>query len=453
MTVALGVGVITLAVASYAVVDRSLSADIDRTLLRETEAYMAAVTSAAATTETAGLIDISREYLTARTTEAMGSHPILTLRLIGGRTLANSETKIELAEGNRTLPDAGFSTVTLDGDEFRVATARVLGPDGSAVGVYQAALATGYSRSIATNLGLTLALAGVVIVVVGAALSVWVARASLAPLREVSKTAERIGHTSLANRVPYDGPRDEVGTLVASFNSMLDRLEAAFGEQRRFVADASHELRTPLAVVQGNLDLIKHPNTSAEEKAAALEAVREETGRLERLVNDLLALARLDAGTRRPFQLLDVATLLEETAGRTRALGNRTVSVNAPKSVWVLGDPDLLEQALINLTRNAVAHTAEGGSIELAAAAEGDDVRVSVVDDGPGLRAEDVPRVFDRFYRTHGPRPASSGGSGLGLAITKRLVELHGGTVKAANRPQGGAEFTVCLPRKDAPKA
>lgn len=452
MTIALGVGVAALAITSFVVVDRGLSADIDRSLLRETEAYTAAVTSADTATGTANLVDVSRQYLEARTAVSTASHPILALRLTGGRTLSNSDVRIELAEGNRRLPAPGFSTVSLDGEEFRIATATVLDATGNQVGVFQAALSTGYARGVAADLGVTLALAGVAVVAIGAILSARVARASLSPLRNVAETAERISHTSLADRVPYDGPRDEVGALVASFNSMLDRLETAFGEQRRFVADASHELRTPLAVVQGNLDLIAHPNTTAEEKTAALEAMREETRRLERLVNDLLALARLDSGTRRPFQLLDVATLLEETAGRTRALGDRSVGVHAPESVWVLGDPDLLEQALMNLTRNAVGHTQDGGNIDLVAVAEGDSVRVSVADDGPGLRPEDVTRVFDRFYRAHGPRNALSGGSGLGLAITRRLIELHGGSVEAANRPGGGAEFTVCLPRKAAPK-
>lgn len=455
MSAALAVAIAALAVVSYVVVDRSLSADIDRTLLRETEAYTAAVSSAGQATDTTALVEVSRDYLAARTHATATTHPVLALRLSGGRVLSNSEVRIETARGNTGIPPMGFGTVTLGTQQYRVATAPIVGADGTTVlGVFQAALDTGYVRGVASDLAWTLVLAGLVIVAIGSSLSVFVARSSLRPLRRVVETAGRIGQSSLTERVPYTGPGDEVGTMVTAFNSMLDRLEAAFGEQRRFVADASHELRTPLAIVRGNIDLIQHPNTTAEQKREAFVILREELGRLERLVTDLLALARLEAGPTRAFQPLDVATLLIETAGRTRALGPRDIRVNAPGGAWIDGDPDMLEQALMNLTRNAVAHTREGGAIELDATRAGDLVRISVADDGDGLKAEDLPRVFDRFYRAHGPRTLDgpSGGSGLGLAITKRLVELHGGRVEAANRPEGGAVFTLYLPRREPPR-
>ncbi len=453
MTLTLGVGVLLLAVTSYVIVARSLTTDLDRALLRETQSYAAAVAGGdgSSTATTASLVDASREYLSVHTQAATGAHPILMVRLTGGRVLSNSDALLELAGGNADPTPAGFATLNLDAEEYRMATAPIVDSDGEAAGVFQAALPTAYHKAIASSLATTLAVAGVAIVAIGASLSVWVARASLVPLREVARTAEHVTQSSLGDRVPYDGPRDEVGTMVAALNSMLNRLESAFGEQRRFVADASHELRTPLAVVGGNLDLLEHPKTSAEERAAALVAMREELARQERLVNDLLALARLDSGMHRPFQPLDVGTILEETAVRTRALGDRLVRVGAPADLWVRGDPDLLEQALMNLTRNAVAHTAEGGHIEIVAVAEGDEVLLRVADDGPGLRQEDLVRVFDRFYRAQGTRNRDSGSSGLGLPIVKRLVELHNGRVEAANREGGGAAFTISLPREERP--
>jgi len=127
------------------------------------------------------------------------------------------------------------------------------------------------------------------------------------------------------------------------------------------------------------------------------------------------------------------------------------MTVETTPDLWVSGEPDQLMQALLNLVGNAVAHTADGGTITLAAVPRGDRVLITVSDDGPGIRREELPRVFDRFYRVQGPRSGSSGGSGLGLAITRRLVELHGGTISVHNRPDHGAVFTIELRRVDVP--
>jgi two-component system OmpR family sensor kinase len=232
---------------------------------------------------------------------------------------------------------------------------------------------------------------------------------------------------------------------------MLDRLEAAFGEQRRFTADASHELRTPLAVVSGHVDMLRDVRMGRAERAEELALISDEVARMGRLVDDLLALARLESAAPGAHQPLDVSSLLEEAAARGRGLGTRVMTVTASPGLWVSGNPDQLMQALLNLVSNAVTHTADGGAITLAAQPRGDRVRITVTDAGPGIRRDDLPRVFDRFYRVQGPRGESSGGSGLGLAITRRLVELHGGTITVANRPHTGAVFTIDLRRIDSP--
>ena len=451
MSLSLTVGVLALALTSYFAVSRSLSADIDRALLRETEAYTAAVQSSEAEEGTGGLVEISRTYLSARTKAQAGTHPILLVRINGGRVISNSNVALETALGNTGLPSTGFATVRFNSVNYRVATTPIMGADGEIVGVYQAALSTTYTESVAADLGLTLGFAGLVVIIVGGLLSAWAARASLNPLREVAATAGQITKASLAGRVPYHGPHDEVGAVVESLNAMLDRLETAFAEQKRFVADASHELRTPLAVVRGNLDLIDHPKTTPEGKAESLLAIREETGRIERLVDDLLELARLDRGTQRAFQPLDVGTLVEEATARGRTIGTCTIASSAEQGLWVDGDPDLLDQAVMNLVRNATAHTPTDCDVTIRAVAAGDSVAITVADDGPGIRTSDLPRIFDRFYRAPGPRNGGSGGSGLGLAIAKRLVELHSGTISAANRVQGGAVFTILLPRRNDP--
>jgi signal transduction histidine kinase len=179
--------------------------------------------------------------------------------------------------------------------------------------------------------------------------------------------------------------------------------------------------------------------------------IQTESARMSRLLDELLALARLE-GARHVFQHLDVGTLLAETAARARALGDREVGVTCVSNVWIYGDPDLLDQALVNMVRNAFAHTRDGGHIDLSCAASPTSVTLSVTDDGPGIPAEELARIFDRFYRTQGPRPSDSGGAGLGLAITKRLVDLHGGQVAAENVSPSGARFSIILPRVEAPK-
>ena len=175
-----------------------------------------------------------------------------------------------------------------------------------------------------------------------------------------------------------------------------------------------------------------------------------ESTRMTRLLDELLSLARLE-GSVRDFQPLDVATMLDEGAARARKLGNRTISVSCECGVWIKGDPDLLDQAIVNVLRNAVAHTTDGGHIKLSCSATPTHAMLSVTDDGPGISQADLDRIFDRFYRAHGPRPGDSGGAGLGLAIAKRLVDLHGGTMSATNVKPLGACFTITLPRIAAP--
>jgi signal transduction histidine kinase len=169
-------------------------------------------------------------------------------------------------------------------------------------------------------------------------------------------------------------------------------------------------------------------------------------------VNDLLKLARLEAGPARAYQPLELCTLGSEAVARGKALCGCSVFADCPGTVWAYGDPDALTQALLNLVRNAADHTPSTGEIVVSVRPEGTEAVIRVTDSGSGLRAEDLPHLFDRFYRASGPRSTHSGGSGLGLAITRRLVELHGGSVAAANREDGrGAVFTIRLPRIEEP--
>ena len=457
VTVVLALGVLALSFAAYWRVSASMAADLDRTLLREAEAFGAALAPGVAAD--ADLRAATRTYLTARAQASSTYRPILLVHFASGTpaVISNSSVLLENASGNATAlavasASAAFVDLTLGGERYRATTVPVRSSSGDVVAVFEAALPTSTTRALSTELLVTMLGIGLAVVALGAFVGVWAARASLRPLAKTAATAARITQTSLAERIEYSGPDDEVGLMVKATNDMLDRLEAAFGEQRRFTADASHELRTPLAVISGHVDMLRDVEMERAERAEELALISDEVARMGRLVDDLLALARLESAAPGSQQALEVSSLLQEAAARGRGLGKRVLTVSAAPDLWVSGDPDQLMQALLNLVGNAVAHTAEGGTITLTAEAADGIVRVTVADDGPGIRREELARVFDRFYRVQGPRRGvQGGGSGLGLAITRRLIELHGGTITAGNRQPTGAAFAIELRRIDAP--
>ncbi len=456
VTTAVALSSLLMATLAYVRLSETMAADLDRSLLREAEAYSAALQHAVPSGTADDLLTSTRTYLRARSAAYSVSRPILLVRFANGRTLSNSDVRLEQAPANLRALDPKlarrtFIDITYLRNSYRAATVPISATGGSVLGVFQAARPLEPNRQLANEMLTTLAFAGLLAVFLTALLSLWAARVSLSPLRNAARTAERVTQSSLGERVTYEGPDDEVGLLVHSVNSMLDRVEGAFGEQRRFVADASHELRTPLQVVSGHLELLEIGNLSSEERAEEIDLLQDEVRRMNRLVGDMLALARLESQQQRPHQLLEVAALLQAAAARGRGLGRHPIAVTAEEDLWVAGDPDQLMQALLNLIGNAADHTPPGEPIKVTSSAGRDGVEIEVVDSGTGIRTQDLPRLFDRFYRAQGPRTGDSGGSGLGLAIVKRLVELHGGTVGAANGPAGGAVFTIVLPRTDMP--
>lgn len=449
VTIVLAVGATAMVALGRAAISNRLADDIDRTLTRETSAFAAAITSTGGTEE---IIASARAFLGSRSSAGSASTPILLLRVADGRVVSNAAPALETAPGNRALlrpPTSrrGFVTLRFQKEPYRVAVVPVRDTAGKTVAVLEAALSLAPSRRLAAQVAWTLAAIGALVVAAGAAISAGVARASLAPLHAAARTVDRIGRTSLSERVHYGGPPDDVGLMVGAVNDMLDRLDSAFGEQRRFAADASHELRTPLTVVRGHLDVMGRAGGLSREQEDTLALVDDELKRMSRLVEDLLALARLEAGpAHRPVQL-EVGPLVDTALARAKALGDRSWSIDCQTGVRAVADPDMLGQALLNLLANAIAHTAPGGSIALSYYTEGDRAVIRVADDGPGVPPEDRQRIFERFYRSGGPRATSGGGSGLGLAITKRLLELLGGSIRVEEAPGGGAVFVAELPR------
>jgi len=289
--------------------------------------------------------------------------------------------------------------------------------------------------------------AGVSIVVfLGAALAVFASVGRmLAPVRDLTITARSITESDLAKRIEVEG-EDELAELARTFNEMLDRLESAFGSQRRFLSDAGHELRTPITIVRGHLEVM---GDDPEERRETVELVTDELDRMARLVDDLLLLAR----AQRPDFLRPEPITLEDFGEEMVA----KASAIAPRKWWLeRGDPAVIEadrqrltQAVLGLAQNAADHTREDDEIAFGAEHRDGEARLWVRDTGPGIDYDDQSRLFDRFQRGRGA--ARREGIGLGLALVRAIAEAHGGRVELSSRPGRGATFTVVLPTRGRP--
>jgi two-component system sensor histidine kinase MprB len=281
-------------------------------------------------------------------------------------------------------------------------------------------------------------LIGALGIALAAALAAVVATAVLRPVRRLTAAAESVATTgSLAERVEVEGT-DELGRLAARFNGMLVALEDSVGRQRRLVADASHELRTPLTAARTNIDLVREGRLPAEEVRRALDEASVELDSLTSLVSDLVELAR---GTERKLRIEEVQLddLVAGMVERAKARAPQTTFVTSLSPALVHVDPALVERAVSNLLDNAVKYSAPGTPIEVSVR----DGEVIVADHGPGISEEDLPRIFDRFYRAANAR--AKPGAGLGLAIVREAARAHGGDVTAESTASG-ARFRLTLP-------
>ncbi len=334
---------------------------------------------------------------------------------------------------------AFFSDATVGGTDVRILTERA--PEG---GVWQVALPLTDVDSTLTHLKLVLALVCLGGIALAAALGLLVSRAALVPIRRLTGAAERVARTQdLGHRIRA-GEEDELGRLAGSFNTMLAALERSRLAQRQLVSDASHELRTPLTSVQANLDaLAMGEELPARERARILAAAQAQLRELTVLVGDLVDLSKTEV---EEVEVEDVRLDLAATGAIERA------RLHAPECRFLLdaepclvrAAPARLDRAIANLLDNACKWNPPTGR-----AGDPIEVRVrsgvlEVRDHGPGIAAEDLPRVFDRFYRS--PVARARPGSGLGLAIVRQMAEAHGGAVHAANDPDGGARLTLELP-------
>jgi heavy metal sensor kinase len=288
------------------------------------------------------------------------------------------------------------------------------------------------------------------LLVIGGALSYWLAGRALSPVRTITGMARSIGERDLHRRVDVKVPDDELGELVDTFNSMLARLEAGFLSMSTFTANASHELRAPLALMRSEVDGALSRSRSGEEYKRVLQSLREEVDHLSRLSDQLLILARADAGALLPAkEPIDVADFLHETAARWEDVGKKhgsRIEVIAPTHGRMEADPALLRRVVDNLIDNALRHTASGTPVRLRGYQANGGWSVEVADQGPGVPAGHRDKLFTRFARADSARSREDGGAGLGLALSAAIARAHGGTLELVETENPGAVFRLHLP-------
>ncbi|HBY92400.1 MAG: ATP-binding protein [Ardenticatenaceae bacterium] len=332
---------------------------------------------------------------------------------------------------------------------------------GNTVAVVEVAQSLANVQARLRQLALVIALGITGTLLVALVVGAWLAHRALAPVDTVTRAALRISRAEdLSQRLVNSQPPDEIGRLINAFNEMLGRLDDVFRDQQRFVADVSHELRTPLTALQGTIDLLRRGAIrDPQEQREALLGLQSEVARLNRLVSDLLLLARADAGReeieRRPVELdtilLEVflqGKLIAEASGKPLKL-----RLGHEDQATVLGDPDRLKQLFLNLVDNAIKYTPRGEVVlSLYRDEPAEVVRVVVSDSGIGIPVEALPQLFSPFYRVDRARSRELGGAGLGLAIVQWIVEAHGGQIEVESQEGAGSVFTVTLPLVMSPR-
>lgn len=447
----------TAFVATYRGTGAQVQAQIDQDLRQEASAFEQKLPLERVTR--ARVTQAAQRYIEDQVTSTVTPR-LYVVRVAGGGIVSNlpelnpaagsgvAGPHRESAEARalRTAP-LYFSNVTVSGQAVRLYAMQAL-RDGRTVAVIAVGETTEGVTRAQSGVARTFVFAGTATLLAAIVLGFAFATRLSRPLRRMAATAAQVRAGDLSQRIGARGRNDEVRVLADSFDRMLDRLEDAFARQRGFVADASHELRTPLTVIRGQLEVLARQRevTSADVQHVN-EVVSTEVLRMERLVEDLLLLARADEGELlrpaqlgvRPFvtELFDSLTL---TADRRFELGD------VPDGV-LRADEDRVAQVVRNLARNAVEHTGPDGLVRLCVTAKPRGwLEIAIEDDGPGIPPAQRDRVFDRFHRVDSSRARGKGGAGLGLAIARAIVEAHGGRITAGVSPEGGARVAFELP-------
>jgi two-component system OmpR family sensor kinase len=447
-TAALGGLLLALGATALVLLDRTLRANVDASL-----ASVARTIAASSQEPFAADLD---ETLAALVGPALASRFFSLLDPLGRpdpRLAPRSQSELPLSPEARRNAAAGretFETLALPGvapGAVRLLTLPVV-ERGRLVNLVQvamplAAVDAARRRFLFILVGLApLALAGV-------AVGGWVLTGrALAPVDAMVAAARRIGAEDLSLRLAPENRDDEIGRLAAVLNDMLGRLERSFTAVRQFSADAAHELRTPLTILKGELEVALRGTRGSEEDRRVLESCQEEVDRLVALVEDLLLLARTDAGAMdQPRELVDLGEVIDDVTPALLGLAERagvTLVVNDLGTAVVRGSAPMLFRVLLNLGDNAIKYSGPGSRVEVTLTTRDEDAVLEVRDDGPGIAPADQTHVFDRFYR--GDPARTRGGTGLGLALARSIVEVHGGRITLASAPETGTCFRVILP-------
>ena len=294
-----------------------------------------------------------------------------------------------------------------------------------------------------------LAAVGGGVLLLGLAGGWWIATRAIRPIADISATATKIAAGDLSQRISAADTENELGRLAGVLNSTFARLEAAFAQQARFTADAAHELRTPVSVMLTQTQAALTRERGASEYRETVEACQRAAQRMRRLTESLLELARLDAGQETMKRLrFDLASTVRDCVELVRPLADeRGITIHCELAALECeGDSERLAQVVTNLLGNAVQYNKDRGEVRVAAKPHDGTVVLTITDTGHGIPAEDLPLVFERFFRADKSRSGPSGHAGLGLAISKAIVEAHGGTIEVSSQPDAGTTFAVCLP-------
>ena len=346
-----------------------------------------------------------------------------------------------------------FRNVTIDARPFVVEDRYLVQSDATAV-VHVAEPLDALNKTFArARDAIVLILAGAAAAVV--LLSIALAAQVTTPINRLSAAMRETGSDRLDRRLRWNRRNDEIGNLAASFDDLLQRLAEAFARERQFISDASHELKTPLTSINSNAQmLLRWADRDPEIRHESLETIAHESGALAEMVNGMLTLAKADRGDdipKEPVSLAQVANEAVRLAQSRADAKHLTLDFHYDGTPTILGEPALLRQLVSNLVDNAVKFT-ENGGVEVRVGEDRTRAWVEVADSGPGIPPEELPYVFDRFYRADKSRSRSVvAGTGLGLAIVRSIARVHGGTVTAARSPSGGALFRATFPRLELP--
>ena len=275
-------------------------------------------------------------------------------------------------------------------------------------------------------------------------------RKALHPVEAMRHTAEQISSGNLRQRLPVSSTGDAIENLARTLNQMLGRLDRAYQQAVRFSADASHELRTPITILRGEMEALIRTEKMSDVSRDRLGSILEEIERLSSIVESLISLARLDAGENKEHKAVDLSHLVRTTVEQMQLLAeekNILVTVEAPQPYFIMGESESLKQVIINLFDNAVKYTMNGGSIIVSTYVTDRNTVLKFKDNGMGIASDDIPHIFERFYRTDNARSQAIQGAGLGLSIVQSICQAHGGTIEVDSQQGGGTVFTITFPR------